>query len=154
MTSVDGLFQNLPSSSVSTGSKRKFPEPPNLPPPTAYKAVKVSTNGTPHTPTVEDDDPDVAAGPEPLPETDEAEGDVEGRFFGSGVSADTRNALDYVEGVDGDDMAEEVIDGAWLRRMAVRFERRITRNAELRTRFEGEPEKYVGLLVHFLFFTA
>jgi Catenin-beta-like, Arm-motif containing nuclear len=32
-----------------------------------------------------------------------------------------------------------------LRKMAVRFEKGISRNAEVRARWEGEPEKYVGL---------
>jgi beta-catenin-like protein 1 len=141
MTSIDDLFRKS-SSSVATGSKRKFPEPPIAPSPSTYKSAKVTTNGSPHTPTVEDDDPDVEAGPELPPENEE---DEEGRFFGSGVGKDTREALDYVEGLEEDAVAEEVIDVAWLRKMAVGFEKRISRNAELRSRFEGEPEKYVGL---------
>jgi beta-catenin-like protein 1 len=141
MTSVDELFRKPSTSSVSTGNKRKLSEP-QIPIASSYKSAKVSTNVSPHTPTVEDDDVELAAGPELPPETDE---DEEGRFFGSGVSANTREALDYVEGVDGEDeVAEEVVDVAWLRKMAVGFERRITRNAELRTKFEQEPEKYVG----------
>jgi len=141
MTSVDDLFRK--PSSVATGSKRKFPESPVPPSPSTYKSAKVTTNGSPHTPTVEDDDPDVEAGPELPPENEE---DEEGRFFGSGVDKDTKEAMDYVEGVDGEDaVAEELIDAAWLRKMAIGFERRITRNAELRSRFDGEPEKYVGL---------
>jgi beta-catenin-like protein 1 len=142
MRSVDDLFRK-PSSSVATGSKRKFPEPPASPSPSSYKSAKVTTNGSPHAPTAEDDDPDAEAGPELPPENEE---DEEGRFFGSGVDKGTREAMDYVEGVDGEDaVAEEVIDAAWLRKMAIGFERRITRNAELRSRFDGEPEKYVGL---------
>jgi beta-catenin-like protein 1 len=148
MTSVDDLFRKPPStSSVSAGSKRKFPGHTSNT--NFYKSAKVTTNGTPRKSAVEDEngdenDDDIAAGPSLPPETDE---DEEGRFFGSGVSADTRDALDYVEGADGegDTVAEEVIDGAWLRKMAVGFERKINKNAELRARFEGEPEKYVRL---------
>ncbi len=148
MASVDDLFRKpSSSSSVPTSNKRKFLDPPIQPPPSAYKSAKVTSNGSPHTPTIEDDDADVAAGPELPPGTDEADEDDEGRFFGGGVSTDTGDALDYVESVDGEDaVVEEVVDAAWLRRMAVGFERRITRNAELRARFEGEPEKYVGWL--------
>lgn len=153
MTSVDDLFRK-PSSSIAAGSKRKIPAPPLPSPSSAYKSAKTSTTGSPHAPAAaaEDDeydgdaDDDVAAGPELPPETHDADEDGDGRFFGSGVSADARNALDYVDDADGEDaVAEEVIDGAWLKRLAVGFERRIARNAELRARFEGEPEKYVAL---------
>lgn len=152
MTSIDDLFRK-PASSSSAGNKRKLPEPPTHLQSSASKSAKLTTNGNSNTPTFEDDDADVAAGPELPPETDDADADEdeEGRFFGSGVSADTREALDYVEGVVGDDPADEVIDVAWLRKTTLGFERRITRNAELRARFEGEPEKYVGL--HFSFFS-
>ncbi len=153
MASIDDLFRK-PTSSMSTTNKRKFPDHTSS---SAYKSAKTSTNGSPYRPTVEDsDDAAIEAGPSLPPtetdnaaEEDEEDDDEEGRFFGSGVSADTRQALDYVEGAgNGEQEAgeEEVIDVAWLRRMAVGFERRITKNAELRARFEAEPEKYVGLL--------
>jgi beta-catenin-like protein 1 len=148
MTSVDDLFRKpSASSSGPTGSKRKLPETPSHPPSTFYKSPKLTTNGTPHTPTVEDDEDDVLAGPAlpPDPNNDEEEAgdeDEEGRFFGSGVSADTKDALDYVEGVDGGE-EESVVDGVWLRRTAVGFERRINKNAEMRAKWEGEAEKYV-----------
>ncbi|ERF72562.1 hypothetical protein EPUS_02844 [Endocarpon pusillum Z07020] len=151
MASIDDLFRKsttTTSSSISITNKRKFPDHTLSP---TYKSAKISANGTPHTSTIEDgDDAHIEAGPSlPPTETDNAaeeEDDEEGRFFGSGVSADTRQALDYVEGaMDGELGAgeEEVIDAAWLRRMAVGFEKRITRNAELRARFEAEPEKFM-----------
>ena len=158
MTSVDELFRrpSSPSSSISISNKRKFPESANYSPLASnHKSVKLTANGSPHKPTVEDElttnEEDILAGPSPPPANDtEAEGeDEEGRFFGSGVSADTRNALDYVGGVDaagaegGGAEEEEVIDTAWLRRMAIGFEKKINKNAELRGRFEGKPEKYV-----------
>lgn len=153
MTSTDNLFRK--PSSILTGSKRKFAESP---PSSSYKSAKTTTNGSPRAAIVEDDNVEVVAGPElptengVLPE-EEVDDDKEGRFFGSGVSADTRNALDYVAGLDGEEeMVEELVDRAWLRRMAVGFEKRITRNAELRSRFEGEPEKYVGWLLSSLNF--
>ena len=164
MTSVDELFRKPATSSSSplpTGSKRKFPESaiPSTSTIGTHKSAKRTANGTPYTPTVEDeaanndagDDDDIAAGPALPPSDAEDEDEEGGRFFGGGVSADTREALDYVEGLDaagsgsgeGGQEEEEMIDVAWLRRMAVRFEKGINRNAELRGRFEAEPEKYV-----------
>lgn len=156
MTSIDELFRKPSStstaSSVLTGNKRKYPEPPSFPSPSStYKSAKTTANGSPHSfaPTVEDNDDDIEAGPALPPEAEEE--DDEGRFFGSGVSAHTKDALDYVEGVEGEDAtAEEVIDGAWLRKMAIGLEKRVNKNAELRAKFGGEPEKYVRLALAFL----
>ena len=35
----------------------------------------------------------------------------------------------------------EKIDSAWLRKLALNFERKISKNAELRAKFEGDPQK-------------
>ena len=40
----------------------------------------------------------------------------------------------------------EKIDSAWVRRLALNFEKKITRNSELRAKFEGSPQKYVQTL--------
>ena len=37
----------------------------------------------------------------------------------------------------------EKFDSAWVRRFALNFERRISKNAELRGKFENDPQKYV-----------
>lgn len=37
----------------------------------------------------------------------------------------------------------EKVDIAWLRKLALNFERRISKNAELRAKYEGTPAKYV-----------
>lgn len=37
----------------------------------------------------------------------------------------------------------EKVDIAWLRKLALNFEKRISKNTELRAKFEGKPEKYV-----------
>lgn len=37
----------------------------------------------------------------------------------------------------------EKIDLAWVRRLALNFEKRISKNAELRAKFENDPQKYV-----------
>lgn len=38
----------------------------------------------------------------------------------------------------------EKIDVAWLRKLALNFEKKISKNAELRAKFEDTPQKYVG----------
>lgn len=38
----------------------------------------------------------------------------------------------------------EKFDTAWVRRFALSFERKITKNAELRAKFENDPQKYVA----------
>ena len=37
----------------------------------------------------------------------------------------------------------EKIDASWLRKLALNFERRISKNSELRAKFENDPQKYV-----------
>ncbi|KAK3680812.1 hypothetical protein LTR37_021040 [Vermiconidia calcicola] len=143
MTSIDELFKkpNLPAGST----KRKYEAPDAQ---QAYKAAKLSSNGSPNGlhsngATVEDaEDDDVEAGPE-LPPNDEGD-DEEGRFFGGGVTKDTAEALDYIDQQDEDGYKEEKIDSTWLRRLAVSFARKVNKNAELRARYEGEPEKFMA----------
>ena len=35
----------------------------------------------------------------------------------------------------------EKIDGVWLRKLALNFEKRISKNAELRAKFQDQPQK-------------
>ena len=49
-----------------------------------------------------------------------------------------------MEGQESAEIAPEKIDSAWLRKLALNFERRITKNAELRAKFENEPQKFMG----------
>lgn len=52
-----------------------------------------------------DEDDDVAAGPELPPDLEEeALDDEEGRFFGGGITNDTAEALDFIEGQEKDDL--------------------------------------------------
>lgn len=144
MTSVDDLFKkpNLPLGST----KRKFEAPDAE---QAYKAAKLSTNGSPNgahvsSATVEDaeDDGDIEAGPS-LPPDDEGD-DEEGRFFGGGVTEDAAEALDYLDQQDEDGFKAETIDSSWLRRLGVSFEKKVNKNAELRARYESEPQKFMA----------
>lgn len=143
MTSVDDLFKkpNLPQGSI----KRKFEAPDAQ---QAYKAFKPSNGSSPrgqtNGATVEDaDDDDLEAGPS-LPPEDEDE-DEEGRFFGGGVTRDAANALDYLNEQDGEeDFREENIDSSWLKKLANSFEKKVAKNAELRARYDGEPQKFMA----------
>lgn len=148
MTSIDDLFKKpfLPSAgSGPAGSKRKYEAPDAQ---SAYKSAKLSptsdakgkTNGQASVEAEEEEDEDIEAGPE-LPPDDE--GDEEGRFFGGGVTKDTTAAMDFVDRADGDYVAEN-IDAAWLRRLALSFERKISRNSELRAKYENEPSKFMA----------
>lgn len=118
-----------------------------------YKSAKLRANGaTRHTHVEEDDDTE--AGPAPPPEDGDDQDfgpeiprddgdDEEGRFFGGGISKEESEILDFVEGADGG-KAEDKVDASWLRKTALNFEKRITKNAELRAKFESEPQKFIG----------
>ena len=87
-----------------------------------------------------DDNDDTPAGPA-LPGGQEFdEDDEEGRFFGGGVSRRQEEILDYMD-KEGDDAGPERIDAAWMRKTALGFEKRISRNAEMRGKWEDQPEK-------------
>ena len=151
MTSIDSLFKKpiLPSATY----KRKFEAQDAQ---EAYKATKLSSTSSPNGTSqnnsasvedVEDEaDDDTEAGPE-LPPEDDGEDD-EGRFFDSGVTADAAQALDYLDKQDGQGEAEtyqeERIDSAWLRRLTVKFGKKVAKNAELRAKYEGAPQKFMA----------
>ncbi|KAK2804531.1 hypothetical protein FQN50_006606 [Emmonsiellopsis sp. PD_5] len=145
MAGIDDLFKKplLPS-------KRKLE--PLRDASEVYKSAKVDANGdaksTSRAVAVEDaGDEDDYAGPE-LPPDFDAEEDIpdddEGRFFGGGITRETAGALDFVEKLDQGESAPEKIDAAWLRRLALNFEKRISKNAELRAKFESEPQKFMA----------
>lgn len=138
-------------------SKRKY-EAPSHDPSAFYKTTKrdvddtaARTNGratTVHDEPPEGEDDDVA-GPALPPEGDDEDNvdDEEGgRFFGGGIGGETKEALDFMDRQDNEGEAPaEVIDASWLRKTALNFERRISKNSELRAKFEEQPEKYVRL---------
>ncbi|KAL2010933.1 hypothetical protein VTN00DRAFT_3651 [Thermoascus crustaceus] len=151
MTSVDELFKKP----IATGSqKRKLEvatDPNEL-----YKAAKLGANGDVKNKgkaaMVEDEagaDEDQEAGPELPPdfdpEEDIPEDDEEGgRFFGGGMTRQTREAIEYIDQADEGDVAPEKIDAAWVRKMALNFEKRISKNAEMRAKYENEPQKFMA----------
>lgn len=112
----------------------------------------------------DEEDADVVAGPElPSDQDEEVVDDDEGRFFGGGITNDTAEVLDFIDEQDKDHLRvrpscayfevcvsltetyqkPEKIDSAWLRKVALNFEKKISRNAELRAKFEDTPQKYV-----------
>jgi beta-catenin-like protein 1 len=97
---------------------------------------------------VEEADDDTEAGPAPPPDDEDYGPDIpddeEGRFFGGGVTQEENEILDYMDGQESADVAPEKIDTAWLRKLALNFEKKITKNAELRAKFEGDPQKFIG----------
>jgi beta-catenin-like protein 1 len=147
MTSIDDLFKkpNLP-----TTGKRKLE--PLTDAAQIYKSAKVSANGDVKSrrghASVEDAPDDEEEGPQlPAEEGDDNYGsddDEEGRFFGGGVDAGTKDALDYIDEQDKEPYVEEKYDLSWLRKAALNFEKRISKNAELRAKFEDDPLKFMG----------
>ncbi|KAL8892684.1 MAG: hypothetical protein Q9215_000433 [Flavoplaca cf. flavocitrina] len=142
MASIDDLFKKP----YAPSNKRKLDaiENPNI----TYKVPKVSPSGgskSNEKATVEDEDndDDIEAGPAlPPDEVEDGIGDEDGRFFGGGITSGTAEALNYIDEQDEGDV--EKIDASWLRKVALNFERRISRNSELRAKFEDDPQKFMG----------
>ncbi|KAH7003843.1 Catenin-beta-like protein [Fusarium venenatum] len=145
MASVDEIFK---SSGIS--GKRKLD--PMRDPNEIYKSAKLNGSGSNRHAQVDDaqdEDEDMEAGPAAPPPEEEDFGpelppdDDEGRFFGGGITKQESEILDYVDEADAGN-APEKIDAAWLRKTALNFEKRISKNAELRAKFEDEPQKFIG----------
>ena len=147
MASIDDLFRK-----PNATSKRKLESPSSLDPTQLYnksaKLVNGSTARTNGRSTTVEDEPDlddIDAGPA-LPPEDDVPDDEEGRFFGGGITSQEKEVLDFIDTREGEEAeGEEVIDVAWLRKMALNFEKRVSKNAEMRAKFEGSPERYVRL---------
>lgn len=45
---------------------------------------------------------------------------------------------------DGAELIPDKIDAAWVRKLALNFEKRISKNAELRAKFENDPAKFMS----------
>ena len=144
MTSIDDLFKKpaLPN------HKRKLEASRN--PDEIYKSLKLNGSKDARSssqPTVGDGgdaDDDVEAGPEMPPELDDAD-DEEGRFFGGGLTSSTTEAMNYLDQQDQDtQIKEEKIDSAWVRKLALNFEKKLSKNAELRAKYEDDPPKFMA----------
>jgi len=150
MTSIDDLFK-------AHSNKRKLEPLRN--PDEVYKSRRITPDGQSDRQTrVEDQtdndgrdgDDDTAAGPD-MPEDDygpdlppDDGDDDEGRFFGGGITTSEARVLDYVEGGDAAGKpASDQIDSSWLRKTALNFEKRVSKNAELRAKFESDPRRFI-----------
>jgi beta-catenin-like protein 1 len=117
-----------------------------------YKSAKLASNGHPKqngkAASVDEADDDIEAGPSAPPDDEDYGPDVpddeEGRFFGGGVTQEENEILDYMDGQEPAEIAPEKIDSAWLRKLALNFEKKITKNAELRSKFEDDPSKFMA----------
>lgn len=142
MTSIDDLFKG-----ANGATKRKFENPREADPTQAYKSVKLSSNDdVKQSATVEDGD-DEEAGPSLPPDMEEEEGpgdDEEGRFFGGGLDEDAKDAMDYLDAQDGEEVIrEEKYDAVWLRKLCLNFEKKFNKNASLRAKYESDPTKFM-----------
>lgn len=151
MARVDDIFTY---SGVPSKRKLESVRDPNE----IYKASKVSANGSDRRAHVEnghEDDREAgpAAGPgddqdfgPAMPPGDEGKNgdDEEGRFFGGGISKQESRILDFVDEAGGADTISDKIDAAWLRKTMLNFEKHITRNAELRAKYEDDAQKFIG----------
>lgn len=70
--------------------------------------------------------------------------DEEGRFFGGGVTQEENEILNYIDEQTSTEVVPEKFDLHWLRKKALKFEKCITKNAELRAKFEDEPQKFMN----------
>ncbi|KAL1964533.1 hypothetical protein VTN77DRAFT_6830 [Rasamsonia byssochlamydoides] len=150
MTSIDEIFKK-PAVVGSGSAKRKLE--PIQDPNELYKAAKLGANGDVKSkgkaPAVEDGEEEESefAGPELPPDFEEdVPDDEEGRFFGGGMARETAQAMEYLDQQEKErgEIAPEKIDAAWVRRLALTFEKRISKNAELRAKFENDPQKFMA----------
>ncbi|ORY14185.1 Catenin-beta-like protein [Clohesyomyces aquaticus] len=145
MSNIDELFKlpNLPA-------KRKFENPSGLGPTHAYKSAKLDAGRdvkrSQASAKEEEEEEDDEAGPELPPDMEEEAGDdEEGRFFGGGLDEDAKEAIDILDANDAEEAyVEEKFDIPWLRKLALNFEKKVNKNAELRAKFEDDPSKFIA----------
>ncbi|KAG6185361.1 hypothetical protein E4U36_001379 [Claviceps purpurea] len=148
MASIDDIFKN---SGVSGKRKLDVIQDPNE----LYKASKVKSthdshgDGDDRMDEREDDEQDF--GPSMPPGSNDQDGidgdDEEGRFFGGGISKQESQILDFVDEAADQEGAMKIpdkIDAAWLRKTMLTFEKHITKNAELRAKYENDPQKFIS----------
>ncbi|KAI0581402.1 CTNNBL domain-containing protein [Pyrenophora tritici-repentis] len=70
--------------------------------------------------------------------------DDEGRFFGDGLDENARDAMEYIDAKDGDEVIQdEKYDIPWVRKLALNFEKKVNKNASLRAKYEDDPTKFM-----------
>ncbi|RKF83341.1 Beta-catenin-like protein 1-like protein [Golovinomyces cichoracearum] len=145
MSSFEALDSLFKPRSSSLKRKQDAPEDSHE----SYKSSKLKHSGIRQSfiaeaPTRNDEEQNIDSTPlEDETYGPEAPDDDEGRFFGGGVSQRENEILDYVDEQTSKEPIVEKIDSTWLRRQALKFERIITKNAELRVKYENEPQKFM-----------
>ncbi|USP79077.1 hypothetical protein yc1106_06351 [Curvularia clavata] len=143
MTSIDELFKG-----VNGSAKRKFENPNEADPTQSYKTAKLNGNGDVKgsaQASVADEEDEDEAGPSLPPDFDDGPGDDdEGRFFGDGLDENARDAMEYIDALDGDEaIREEKYDVPWVRKLALNFEKKVNKNASQRAKYENDPTKFM-----------
>ncbi|KHN98667.1 DUF1716 domain-containing protein [Metarhizium album ARSEF 1941] len=139
MASVDDIFKN---SGVPSKRKLEAIKHPNE----IYKVSKLSVEDAgrgAHVRAQPGDDQDFGPAMPPDDE-DEAGDDEEGRFFGGGISKQESQILDFVDEAGDAARAPDKVDATWLRKTVLNFEKHITKNAELRAKHAGDPQKFIS----------
>ncbi|ORX89907.1 DUF1716-domain-containing protein [Basidiobolus meristosporus CBS 931.73] len=74
-------------------------------------------------------------------ESEELDGDSEGRFFGDGLTDEQRNIFEFVDA--GDELEAETFDVNGVKKMVLKLEKAINKNQEMRMKFPDSPEKFL-----------
>jgi beta-catenin-like protein 1 len=134
--------------SPSRSNSSRDADNPRLYAVTAYKSARLDSIPPPATVTDAPEDDAAEAGPSAALPTDffdtTAEDEEGGRFFGGGVNQKQAEILDFMDSHgDASDQAAEKIDIPWLRKKALSLEKKISKNAEMRGKFEDEPHRFM-----------
>jgi beta-catenin-like protein 1 len=137
MTTVDELFKK-----PSVPSKRKLEVSHN--PADFYKPEKKVALERPDDEKEEEEE----AGPELPPDEEDdygPEDDEDGRFFGGGVAKGTKAAMAFVDTRDeAEPYVEENYDVSWIRKIGVNFEKKISRNSDMRAKYENDHSRFIA----------
>ncbi|WRT63378.1 uncharacterized protein IL334_000283 [Kwoniella shivajii] len=148
---VDKMFK-LPSLPASAGQKRKMPDAPTPEMLKKYKPAEAEPSPEPQplptngkgkgkAATVEEDDDEY--GNEADRDIYDGNEDDEGRFFGGGLNNEQQQILDIFDQA-GDEEDGPTLDLPGLRRQLGKFERIVTKNAEMRGKFPDDPSKFIN----------
>ncbi|WWC85502.1 uncharacterized protein L201_000366 [Kwoniella dendrophila CBS 6074] len=147
---IDKMFK-LPSLPASAGNKRKMPDAPTpemlkkykqaeAEPPSGPQSLSTNGKGKARAATVEEDDED--AYNQADRDVYEGDEDDEGRFFGGGLNNEQQQILDIFDKA-GDEEDGPTLDLPGLRRQLGKFERIVTKNAEMRGKYPDDPSKFI-----------
>ncbi|KXN89625.1 Beta-catenin-like protein 1, partial [Leucoagaricus sp. SymC.cos] len=131
--------------------KRKMPDNPT---PEMLKRMKVETPLAPVTPTEKGKARAVIVEDAPEDDTDFAPGgdadyfaeeDEEGRFYGGGLTQEQKQILNIFDSATGEGPSDEVeeLSVTSIRRILLKFERAVDKNADQRSKYPDDPTKFI-----------